>query len=209
MASAAYDRFIDSMTIGFEQWHDGGGYDLGALAETTAREKEHLETVLRAKVCEDWRVIEALAALGTTGARSAIRLALKAADPVVRLAAAAELHRCGELRDLTDVVVHALRSGNSSAFSRAIDLIGWERVTGATPELLQMCVSGSGEEACHSAAMLYFLHGLAKEAFDWDHRPFFLRFNTDDAREREAAFGELCEKLGVRPDRYVRAGGSR
>lgn len=209
MASPAYDRFIDSMAIGFEQCHDGEGYDLDALAETTPAEKKHLETVLRAKVSGDWRVVEALAALGTPGARDAIRDALKSADAVVRLAAARELHECGELKDLTDVVVHALRSGQSSAFSHAIDMIGWEKVVGATPELLRMCVSGSGEQACHCAAMLYFLHGLAEEAFDWNHRPFFLRFNTDDTQEREDAFRELCGKLGLRPDRYLNARQSR
>jgi hypothetical protein len=45
--------------------------------------------------------------------------------------------------------------------------------------------------------MLAFLHGKASEPFDWQQRPFFLRFHTEDRREREAVFRELCAKLGI------------
>jgi hypothetical protein len=205
MASAAYDKFIDSMTIGFDQWHDGGGYDLDALAQTSDAEKKHLESVLRRQGLDEWRVVEALGALGTPGALGMIREALRSRDPIARLTAADELHERGELKDLTDAVVYALRSGADDAFSRAFDMIGWHTLKGATPELLRMCLSASGGQACHCAAMLYFLYGHSKEAFDWDHRPFFLRFNTDDRDEREAAFRELCATLGVRPELYLRS----
>ena len=59
-----------------------------------------------------------------------------------------------------------------------------------------------GDVAVHFAAMLMFLHGMAGEPFDWEQRPFFLRFNTTDRREREAVFTELCEKVGVDPKEY-------
>ncbi len=52
--------------------------------------------------------------------------------------------------------------------------------------------------------MLYFLHGKSKEAFDWDHRPFFLRFNTTDRNEIKQAFKELCNTIGVDVAKYVR-----
>ena len=58
-----------------------------------------------------------------------------------------------------------------------------------------------GEIAVHFAAMLMYLHGKADEAFDWAHRPFFLRFHTEDPAEREAAFRELCERVGQDPRR--------
>jgi hypothetical protein len=51
---------------------------------------------------------------------------------------------------------------------------------------------------------LFFLHGKSKEQFDWDHRPFFLRFNTTDRNEREAVFREMCETIGVDPQKYLR-----
>jgi hypothetical protein len=203
MASAAYDRFITSMKIGFDEWHDGIGYDLDALAGVTPDERVRIEAMLLARESDDWRVVEALTALNTPNAIAAVRSALQAEDPVVRLAAARELHEQGQLADLTEVVTGALRSANSSAFSQAIDMIGWHTVRGAEPELLRLCAHGTGENACHCAAMLFYLHGLSEEAFDWNHRPFFLRFNTDDRGEREAAFRELCGKVGVDPTAYL------
>jgi hypothetical protein len=56
-----------------------------------------------------------------------------------------------------------------------------------------------GETAPQFAAMLMFLHGKAKSSFEWDLRPFFLKFNTDDRAERKALYDELCEKIGVAP----------
>ncbi len=42
--------------------------------------------------------------------------------------------------------------------------------------------------------------GLADEPFDWNHRPFFLRFADDSPpADAKAAFKELCKKLGVDP----------
>jgi hypothetical protein len=45
--------------------------------------------------------------------------------------------------------------------------------------------------------MLFYLAGIAKEPFDWDHRPFFLRFNGDNHEEHMAAYEELCRRVGM------------
>ena len=66
-------------------------------------------------------------------------------------------------------------------------------------ELVLGLMNRDGATACHFAAMLYYLHGKASSAFDWKHRPFFLRFNTDDLSEREIVVRELCEVIGVDP----------
>ncbi len=63
--------------------------------------------------------------------------------------------------------------------------------------LLKATLNRPGEVACHMAAMLLYLHGKAAEPFDWNHRPFFLRFNTTSRHEREAAFEELCNRIDV------------
>jgi hypothetical protein len=44
-----------------------------------------------------------------------------------------------------------------------------------------------------------FLYGKAKEPFDWDIRPFVLRFATHDPAERRAVYEELCQRIGVDP----------
>ncbi|HEY4328691.1 MAG TPA: hypothetical protein VGN88_03060, partial [Phycisphaerae bacterium] len=70
--------------------------------------------------------------------------------------------------------------------------------------LFKAALTRDGEAAVHFAALLFFLHGKAKEAFDWDHRPFFLRFNEPDLQLRKAAFKELCQTVGVDSAKYMR-----
>jgi hypothetical protein len=75
---------------------------------------------------------------------------------------------------------------------------------GVVETLFRGALNRDGEAAVHFAALLFFLHGKADEPFDWNHRPFFLRFNTDDRKERIAVFRELCEIVGVDPKQYLR-----
>ena len=60
---------------------------------------------------------------------------------------------------------------------------------------------GSPAESRRLAALV---QAKASSAFDWDQRPFFLRFNTDDRAERDRAARELCATLGVDPGRCIR-----
>ena len=73
-----------------------------------------------------------------------------------------------------------------------------------TDALFRGVLQREGDVAVHFAALLMFLHGKAKEAFDWDQRPFFLDFNTADRAERRQRFRELCEKLGLNPVQALR-----
>jgi len=57
--------------------------------------------------------------------------------------------------------------------------------------------------------MLMFIHGKADSSFDWTHRPLFLRFKTEDRAERESVFRELCEKIGVAPEPYLKTAGGK
>jgi hypothetical protein len=69
------------------------------------------------------------------------------------------------------------------------------------PEVVEALFRGvlarSGEVAVLLAAMLMYIHGKAASSFDWDQRPFFLKFNTDDRAERAEAFKDLCERVGA------------
>lgn len=44
---------------------------------------------------------------------------------------------------------------------------------------------------------------LSRGHFGRNHRPFFLRFHTEDRAEREQAYRELCGRLGVDPAKPV------
>ena len=199
--SDAYKKFIDSMEMNYERWHDGTGYDLDALGELKGDERKEIEQMLLAAPKSDWRNQEALAALGSPQAVEALEKDLKSKNAATRLAAASELHEMGRLKDMGEILVGVLKAAKSSSlFSRVMDEIGWDKTVAAIPTLLDIARKGPGEQACHAAAMLFYLKGLADEPFDWDHRPFFLRFNPDDAADRARAFDELCAKTGLRLD---------
>jgi len=85
MPTPEYQRFLDSMIIGYVQWHDGEGYDLEALAALSPEERAAAETVLLMHLATkaDWRDVEALAALGTPGAMTAVKFAAKHGDSEV------------------------------------------------------------------------------------------------------------------------------
>jgi hypothetical protein len=201
--TAAYDRFVSSMTITQEMWHDGIGYDVAALDELKAEDLRSLVTRMRS--CGDWRDVEALTVIaGMTdvkaaqAAKEALRARAGTSDKIALRAAEA-------LRDLGEggidleahVVETLLRMGDDGAFGEALDQseeFPSERVKLA----LLKCAKEHPSQGVHCAAMLYYHAGLASEAFDWDHRPFFLRFNSDDEEDRARAFKELCEKTGLK-----------
>lgn len=51
--------------------------------------------------------------------------------------------------------------------------------------------------------MLMYLHGKADVPFDWEKRPFYLRFNTPDRLQKEMTFRELCEAIGIDAFEYL------
>jgi hypothetical protein len=69
--------------------------------------------------------------------------------------------------------------------------------------LFRAALRDEGEAAVHAAARLAYIHGKAKEPFDWDRRPFFLQFGDADPAVRRAAFAQLCRECGVDATRYL------
>jgi hypothetical protein len=103
------------------------------------------------------------------------------------------------------MLVQALKSAEFfGGLSEAIDEAAEFHPPKVIDALLDGTLNRDGEVAVNFAALLFFLHGKSKEAFDWDHRPFFLRFNTTDPAERLAAFQELCDSIGVDPGTFPR-----
>jgi len=203
--SAAWERFLDSMAIDFERWHDGTGYDLDALDEMTPAERREIEAMLIGKAEQDWRDFEALKHLDTPKAREAIRRGLDAADPETRAAAARHLDEDDPERGRA--LARAL--GEAAPFEGLSPLLD-EAAEFHPPEVVDALLRGAATSedetvAVNYAAMLYYIHGLAEEPFDWSHRPFFLRFGEGGA-ERSAAFDELCRAIGVDPAPYRRPG---
>jgi len=202
--NSALGRFEASRVMDFDKWHDGIGYDLAALRELSPAERKHVEASLIQSGNRNWRDIEALAVLDTPAAREALRAAMSDPDPEVRNAVTRFAPHLISAAARTASLVAALESAE---FYGGLTQTLLEVQEHHPPEVIEALLHGAldreGEMACHFAARLFFLHGKASSAFDWEHRPFFLRFNTADRPAREAVFCELCAKIGVNPAKFL------
>ncbi|MEJ2272431.1 MAG: HEAT repeat domain-containing protein [Candidatus Bathyarchaeota archaeon] len=79
-------RFKTSMNIGFEEWHDGIGYNIPAIRLASQEELDEIEKILINHRPRDWRDIEALAEINTKRSRETIKDVIKDQNPVLRIA---------------------------------------------------------------------------------------------------------------------------
>jgi hypothetical protein len=203
-SQSALERFISSMTITYEMWHDGDGYDLDALRRATPAELKTIETTLIQHSPRDWRDIEALALIDSPPARQAVEAGLKSGDPAVRREA---MEHAGEKLNAGDrqtLLLNALRSDDMfGGLGQAIDEAAEFHPPAVIDALLRGAIDRTGQTAVHFAALLFYVHGKSAEPFDWAHRPFFLRFDTADRDARKVVFRELCRTIGVDPAKYL------
>jgi len=204
--STAADKFLASMEMNYEKWHDGTCYDLEALSQVPPEELTSIESVLINHQPPDWRDIEALARIDSPKARAAVQAALKSSDPKIRQEAMRHLgEEKADPKDREKLLIKALKGNDLyDGVSDAIDEAAEFHPPAVIDALLRGALKQDGEVAVNFAALLYYIHGKAKEPFDWNHRPFFLRFNTTDRNEREAAFKELCQTIGVDVKKYLK-----
>jgi hypothetical protein len=201
-ASPAYQKFLSSMQITYEDWHEGVGYDLEALKQITELERGAAIKLLeeRLETTPDWRDLEALAAIGTPGARQTIRKAFEEGDIETRMRAAEELIALGEEADLESIIIEALGTASlGSGLSKAIDLAEEHPSPRLQEALLDLSLNGNEDQRVQCAALALYLGGEADEAFDWNHRPFFLRFGDENRAIQIEAYVELCRRLGATP----------
>lgn len=201
--SEAMKAWDDSRAMTWERWHEGTGYDLAALARMTACERESVQTSLLHGL-RDWRDVQALAALDTPRARSALRRTLVQGDVVLRMAVlqhapqvaaeAGDEVRCAAL-------VQALEQAEFyGGLSQALDAVEAFHPPAVMDALWRGLEVREAGVAVHFAALLSFLHGAAGSRFDWAQRPFFLRLHTDDPGARAAAVAALRRRLALAAD---------
>ena len=204
--SEALERFLASTSIDYDAWHDGVGYDLDALRALDGKDRTEAERFLLERAGSDWRDLEALMALGTPAARAAVVEQLRGGRLELRLWAARALGDDRELAaDREAAIVSGLAEGIFyGGLSVALDLATELRTPAMIQALFRASLRDDGEAAVQAAARLAFIHRKAKEEFDWELRPLFLKFNTADRGERTRAFRELCKLCGVDPGPYLR-----
>ncbi len=193
-------RFVQSMEMNYDKWREGEGYDLTLIQKDDERSLECIEKIVIQHSPRDWRDIEALAMIDSPKARAAIMDAFLNADTKTRMAIHSYAPELLTVQLCTDSIIQALRESTIYyGLSETLNEIEEFHPPTVIKELVLGLMSRDGATACHFAAMLYYLNGKASSAFDWKHRPFFLRFNTDDLSEREVVVRELCEVIGVDP----------
>ena len=204
--SEAFDRFMASTAIDYERWHDGRRLRPRCAARARSRRGFRAEHWLLARAGSDWRDLEALLALGTPAARAAVVEQLRTGKLEQRLWAASTSVTIRRSQDDREAAVVA---GLETALfygglSVALDLATEQRTPAMVDALFRAALRDEGEAAVHAAARLAFIHGKAKEEFDWELRPLFLRFNTPTAPSATRVFRELCTLCGVDPEPYLR-----
>ena len=195
------------MICNYEKWHDGIGYDLDILKTATPEELIEIENLLVSRGIHDWRDVEALAALNSPGARVLLRKALTSGNHQISSAVISYAPDLLSDEERARMLVAAL---NSSKIYEGLTQTLLEVEEFHPPEIVEALLRGvlerDGETAMQFAAMLMFIHGKATSSFDWELRPFFLKFLTDDRAERKALYLELCARIGVKPGDEFAAG---
>jgi hypothetical protein len=185
-------RFIESMNIDYEKWHDGVGYDLEALNEANKEEREAIERILVNRSPLGWRDVEALAILDTPRARSALIVSVLGGINEVNIAVlryAPELIN-DELRK--KLIVEALKSASFYyGLTQTLNIVEKYHPKEVVRELFHGLLKREGEVAVHFAAMLFYIYGKTETSFDWEKRAFFLKFNTEKLSDRKIIFQEL------------------
>jgi hypothetical protein len=191
MPSEAFSRFVSSLELDYERWHDGEGYDLDALAEIDKSERGDVVHLLAQREMT-WREIEALETIDIPPAFMAIKRALQDSDSLdTRLAAAESLANLGKLDEPLDAVIAREIRNLDADCTRAL-LMAEQHPTDAVKDALLEASHKRTASAMHCAGVLCYLTGAGKESFDWGLRPLFLRLGPEEPEaDREAAFGEL------------------
>jgi len=200
-------KFQASMELNYERWKEGTSYDLDLLKGADREDRAAIEQLLVTRGVRDWRDVEALAALDSPRARSILCDTLAHGS---REHAVAVLHYAPQLvteAERTATLVAALGETTFYAgLTQTLLEVQAHHPPAVIDALLRGVLGRGGGEAVHFAAMLLFLHGQANAAFDWDQRPYFLKFNTPDRAQRETMFRDLCARIGVTPETYLAPG---
>jgi len=198
-------RFEASMNLDFEKWHDGIGYDIEAIRIASQAERDAIEQILINHSPRDWRDIEALAEINTKCARETIKEAIKDPNPVVRVAVTRFAPDLVTDNERSQSIIDALQNTEIfSGLSQVLDEVERYHPEEVKEVLIKGLLNRKGDVAVLFAAMLFYLFGEAENPFDMKQRPFFLRFNTEDRKERVEVFRELCQKLKINPEKYLR-----
>ncbi len=198
-----YERFLRSAQIDSNNWRDPQ-HDLEAIELATADERRAIEQFLIMRGVEHFIDAEALALLDTPRARQVLIETFRKGTTEIRAAVA---HVAPQLIEADEQLVELIqRIGECDAYQGlSLTLVQIESThpPAVIDAMLRRIVTDPGVAAGHFAGLLLYLYGQASERFDWNQRPFLLRFNPGDHHDRRIAFDELCRRIGWESGNYA------
>lgn len=198
-----YERFVRAAKIDASNWRDPE-HDLEAIRLANDEERLAIERFLIARGIQHYIDAEALALLGTDRAKEVLRDAFRSESPAIRAAVARVASELLLDHEKDEELVRRIAQCDAyQGLSLTIDQIIESPSSKAIDAMLIRIVRDPGVAAVNFAGLLLYLHGKADEPFDWDKRPFLLRFNAGDESDRRVAFQELCQQIGWTADNYL------
>jgi len=197
------DRFIRAAAIDADNWRDPQ-HDLEAIQLANQEERSAIENFLIRRGIQHFIDAEALATLDTPTARQALIAAFKTGTSEIRAAVAyLTPHLIDDVSRTTDLIGRIHECDAYNGLTLTLSEIETNHPTTVIQAMLRRIACDPGVAAVHFAGLLLYLHGQASEPFDWDQRPFLLRFNPGDEADRQAAFADLCSKIQQNPAEFV------
>lgn len=185
---SAWERFQASLNVGFDQWHDGIGYDLAALGEMSAEERESVRSMMAARIrggSASWREVEVA---GVLGDRAALQAAAKSKDDIVSRRA---LEALGDSRGAEAKVAAGVLSGNWTVFSQALDSAPDHKTEPVKRALIERV--RRRDDGCVPAGMV-LLEVFAGVEDAWPERPMLFRIREEPEGGR--TFQDLVRRVG-------------
>ena len=187
----AWTRFVNSLAIDFDAWHDGTGYDIAALHEMSDAERGAIRELIKTRLRDrsrtpDWRDLEAAKALEELPAIAALT---DAPDPQLRLRA--KLLVADEREIAAELVRTLTGSTDEDAVSRALDHVA-SYATAAVREALIARVRKVDGSFIPAAMVLLEVFGNVEDA--WAERPFL--FQVQEQGPQGPLLKQLLARVG-------------
>jgi hypothetical protein len=201
----AHQRFHASKTVGFDEWHDGEGYDLDAYAAMSAEDREAEAARIRGLSNPDWRDLEVLRIHGGRESIEHLRHLLLHPSIDTRAHALGELidggHTPGAVPDVQ--LAHILDAIEDDEDGMTHSLLLAQNHAGPISKLaLLRGAKGKPPLSLHFMSALFDRAELSDDmaAFDPKFRPLLLRLLPNNATDdRVEAFNECCGLMKIDP----------
>lgn len=191
-------RFERSLEPDLERWRDGVGYDLDAWREADGDQRALIESLLLRRGIDDWRDVQALAAIDSPEARARLGSALGNARIGVRIAVLRLAPALASEAQHSAILVEAIRAASlGDGFSQALDLAAHCRTEQVIDALWSAAHIREREAAMACALLLLHVHGLAATPFDLSQRPSLGGFMEPPGEGRTQAIAQLRDRIAA------------